>query len=322
MTMFSGIFNIDIGNMFSSINLLSTKFIVIYVFLICTLITHFRGKKRLTMYRQLIDHSAIMSPINCLMYLFSAVPTTPYLNVESIPELSVLRNNWQVIKDEGIKLMENELIASSKNKDDAGFNSFFKRGWKRFYLKWYNTAHPSAIEACPITVNILKDIPNVKAAMFALLPPYSKLGLHRDPYAGSLRYHLGLATPNSDDCFISVDGKKYSWRDGEDILFDETYVHEAYNNTDQSRLILFCDVARPMHTRLGKLLNNFFNNTIMKATGSPNIAGDRTGFINKVYKYVHMMQQVGQDFKKKNRRAYYITKHTIYVLIILLIIFI
>jgi aspartyl/asparaginyl beta-hydroxylase (cupin superfamily) len=50
--------------------------------------------------------------------------------------------------------------------------------------------------------------------MFTELPSGSYLGKHRDPYAGSVRYHLGLVTPNSDDCFIEVDQERYSWRDG------------------------------------------------------------------------------------------------------------
>nr|BFE90647.1 hypothetical protein GCM10020185_11830 [Pseudomonas brassicacearum subsp. brassicacearum] len=82
--------------------------------------------------------------------------------------------------------------------------------------------------------------------MFALLPGDSHLNPHRDPFAGSLRYHLGLSTPNSDDCRIFVDGQIYAWRDGEDVMFDETYVHWVKNETPQTRVILFCDVERPL----------------------------------------------------------------------------
>ncbi|MDI5754591.1 Tar ligand binding domain-containing protein, partial [Salmonella enterica subsp. enterica serovar Montevideo] len=39
--------------------------------------------------------------------------------------------------------------------NDAGFNTFFKRGWKRFYLKWYSDAHPSAETLCPITTKLV-----------------------------------------------------------------------------------------------------------------------------------------------------------------------
>lgn len=110
----------------------------------------------------------------------------------------------------------------------------------------YDNPHPSAATLCPDTLAILEEIPTVKAAMFTMLPPGGTLGLHRDPYAGSLRYHLGLVTPNHDDCAIIVDGERYSWRDGEEVIFDETYLHWAANKTDQDRIILFCDTERPM----------------------------------------------------------------------------
>lgn len=82
--------------------------------------------------------------------------------------------------------------------------------------------------------------------MFTELAPDSRLVRHRDPYAGSLRYHLGLMTPNDDRCFIDVDGQRYSWRDGESVVFDETYIHYAENKTDQNRIIFFADVERPL----------------------------------------------------------------------------
>ena len=101
----------------------------------------------------------------------------------------------------------------------------------------------------------MNAIPNVHGAMFAMLPPGAKLGAHRDPFAGSLRYHLGLVTPNSDDCFIIVDGEKCVWRDGEAIMFDETFIHTAENRTDQNRIILFCDVERPMRFGFMRAMN-------------------------------------------------------------------
>ncbi len=64
------------------------------------------------------------------------------------------------------------------------------------------------------TTKLVNSIPSTKLAMFAELPPGAYLGKHRDPYAGSVRYHLGLSTPNDDRCFIEVDRQRHSWRDG------------------------------------------------------------------------------------------------------------
>ena len=63
----------------------------------------------------------------------------------------------------------------------------------------------------------------------------AKLGTHRDPFAGSLRYHLGLVTPNADSCRIFVDGEPYYWRDGEAVMFDETFIHWAENKSRRRR---------------------------------------------------------------------------------------
>ena len=190
-----------------------------------------------------------MAPYNALMYLFSAVPNRPFVDVSRFPELSPLRDNWQTIREEAVKLFGEGHIRAAAKYNDLGFNSFFRTGWKRFYVKWYDEPLPSARALCPRTVEFVQSIPSVNAAMFALLPPGGKLGAHRDPFAGSLRYHLGLITPNSEACRIFVDGEPYFWRDGEAVMFDETFIHRAENKTDVTRVILFCDIERPLSSR-------------------------------------------------------------------------
>jgi len=105
---------------------------------------------------------------------------------------------------------------------------------------------------------------------------------HRDPVAGSLRYHLGLVTPtHPGGCRIVVDSIPYSWRDGEDSLFDETYIHYAENTTDQTR-ILFCDVERPLRTRATQAANRWVSRHIIKESATENEAGERVGVFNKI----------------------------------------
>ena len=197
----------------------------------------------------------------------------------------------------------------------AGFNTFFKRGWKRFYLKWYGDAHPSAERLCPVTTQLVSSIPCIKAAMFAELPSGSHLGKHRDPYAGSVRYHLGLSTPNDERCFIEVDGVRRSWHDGEVIIFDETFVHWAQNDTEQTRIILFCDIERPMKWRWSQKINRWIGGVLMSAAASPNDNNDRTGAINHLFKYVNAIRDAGQKLKKRNRKLYYLIKNGVISLI-------
>jgi beta-hydroxylase len=268
---------------------------------------HFRGRVRHRLGKQVFDHSAFVAPLNVLMYAFSRVPAKPYLPVQEWPELIELQKHWHVIRDEGEELARLRAVKAADN-NDAGFNSFFKEGWKRFYLKWYEVRPESAERLCPRTVELLRNTPCIKAALFAELPPNAKLNAHRDPYAGSLRYHLGLRTPNDDGCRIYVDGEPYSWRDGEGVIFDETYIHWVRNDTDQSRMILLCDIERPMKYRWAQAAQGWVSRNLMSAAASPNDANDRTGLINKLFLVSFHAGRMRRRFKQWNRTAYRATK--------------
>jgi beta-hydroxylase len=257
------------------------------------------------------------------MYVFSRVPTNQaYLPLSDFKGLQLIQDNWQMIRDEALSLENLDKIKAAEKNDDAGFNSFFKKGWKRFYLKWYDANHPSAAKFCPKTVALLKQVPEVKAAMFTELPPGATLNPHRDPYAGSLRYHLGLITPNDDRCFINVNNQPYSWRDGQGVMFDETYIHWAQNASDSTRIILLCDIERPMKYRWAQAINRWFSHVIMTAASSPNETGDQTGGINKIFRFFWLVGKYRRKLKKFSKPLYYATKFGLIIGVIALIYFI
>ena len=286
------------------------KYILLALFLASIAYIHLRGRVRYGFSRQLTDHSTFLAPFNALIYLFSRVPSKPYLEPRDFPDLTPLTSNWQIIREEGLKLLEGGLVRGSTGHNDLGFHSFFRNGWKRFYLKWYEEPLPSARELCPRTVELLRQTPSVHGAMFALLPPGGVLGRHRDPWGGSLRYHLGLRTSNDERCWIEVDGIRRSWYDGEVMMFDETYVHEARNDSDVNRLILFCDVERPLHGTIATWLNRFVIHHILKATATQNVEGERIGIANRIFAPVYQVRIVFKRMKKWNRKVYYAVKYT------------
>jgi beta-hydroxylase len=288
------------------------RWIVLSWFAVSAAYVFRRGKVRFPFWRQLSDHSTFMAPINLWCYLFSPLKATPYLDPKQFPELETLTANWKTIRDEALRVGAAEKIAAGANFNDIGFNSFFRTGWKRFYLKWYGEPHPSAQALCPFTTKLLQSIPSVKAAMFAQLPPGANLVRHRDPYAGSVRYHLGLVTPGDPACFIEVDGERYYWRDGEAVLFDETFIHHAKNETQSDRIILFCDIERPMRFRWAAHVNRFIAVTLMRAATSPNEVGDHTGALNRVFKYLYSIRLVGKRLKAWHRPTYYVVKWAVF----------
>jgi len=289
--------------------ILTPRLIILLLLLLfagCVLLVHLRGRARLRFDRQLVDHSAIFAPYNLLMYAFSAVPARPILDRRGFPQLDLLQANWQTIRTEAMHLFDEGYIRAAEKHNDASFNSFFKQGWKRFYLKWYGEPLASAEALCPNTVALLKSIPSIKAAMFATLAPHSKLNPHRDPFAGSLRYHLGLITPNSRDCRIFVDGEEHAWGDGKDVVFDETYVHWVENNTDQTRVILFADVERPLRSRWMGALNQRVGAFMGKITASPNSDADseKVGFVNRMFALNQRSRERNRAFKRRHPKLF------------------
>ena len=289
------------------------RYWVLAIFVASALYAHFRGKVRFGLVRALTDFTVLLAPVNALLYLGSKVPAKAWLNEKDFPDLKPLQEHWQEIREEALRLNDEGFIKAAEGYTDIGFNSFFRTGWKRFYLKWYGEDLASAKALCPKTVELLRQIPTVKAAMFASLPPGSRLVRHRDPYAGSVRYHLGLATPNSPGCFIEVDGQRYHWKDGEAVMFDETFIHYAENTTDQQRVILFCDVERPLYFAPVRWFNRLFARIVMTASATQNVEGEPVGALNKFFFYAYKVRLWGKALKARSRPTYYIGKWAIIV---------
>ncbi|HUD26510.1 MAG TPA: aspartyl/asparaginyl beta-hydroxylase domain-containing protein [Burkholderiaceae bacterium] len=287
------------------------RHVVLAVFLLSALYVHLRGRVRFGLLRALTDFTVLLAPYNALMYAFSKVRSSGFIDPKQFPELEPLMSHWRQIREEAVRLNDEGFIRAAAGYTDMGFNSFFRTGWKRFYLKWYGEDLPSAQRMCPRTFELLSAIPSVKGAMFASLPPGARLVRHRDPYAGSLRFHLGLITPNSDQCYIVVDGQRYFWRDGEAMMFDETFIHYAENTTQLQRVILFCDVERPLKSRMMTAINRWFARNVMKASATQNVEGEKIGVLNRMFGGFYQLRLRAKALKARSRTSYYVLKWTV-----------
>ncbi|MBV8594413.1 MAG: aspartyl/asparaginyl beta-hydroxylase domain-containing protein [Caulobacteraceae bacterium] len=118
--------------------------------------------------------------------------------------------------------------------------------WKTFFFYGWGLKVAGNCERCPRTAELLQSIPGMKSAFFSILMPRKHIPAHRGPYTGVLRYHLGLRVPDPASCRIRVGADICHWREGESLIFDDTYEHEVWNDSDEIRVVLFVDVARPL----------------------------------------------------------------------------
>jgi ornithine lipid ester-linked acyl 2-hydroxylase len=119
--------------------------------------------------------------------------------------------------------------------------------WKTFFFYGYGFKAGKNVDRCPDTDRLLGEIPGMTTAMFSILSPHKKIPPHGGPYKGVLRFHLGLLVPEPvDACGIRVGQDIRHWREGQSLVFDDTHEHEAWNDTDGVRVVLFVDFKRPL----------------------------------------------------------------------------
>jgi ornithine lipid ester-linked acyl 2-hydroxylase len=127
-------------------------------------------------------------------------------------------------------------------------------GWKTFFLYGFGKRSAANCARCPVTAATLAWIPGITTAFFSILAPGKHVPRHRGIYKGLLRAHLGVKVPKPDRCRMEIDGNTVRWREGEAIVFDDTFQHEVWNDSDEDRVVLLVDVLRPLPTSI-HLLN-------------------------------------------------------------------
>ena len=130
--------------------ILAPKFLVLYALVLSALYIHMRGRERFRFTRQLFNHSTLLAPYNALVFLFSAVPAKAFQEVGRFPDLAPLAEQWTMLREEAQSLFDEGHIRGALANNDVGFHSFFKRGWKRFYVKWYGDPLASAQTLCRV----------------------------------------------------------------------------------------------------------------------------------------------------------------------------
>lgn len=122
--------------------------------------------------------------------------------------------------------------------------------WASFHLYRYGERVEENCARCPITSGVLEslDLHRVPGytpeVMFSVLRPHSRIPAHTGTINGRLVVHLPLIVP--ENCGgLRVADEQRGWREGECMIFDDAYVHEAWNNSDDTRVVLILDTWNP-----------------------------------------------------------------------------
>jgi aspartyl/asparaginyl beta-hydroxylase (cupin superfamily) len=168
---------------------------------------------------------------------------------QTFPTLNEITNHFEVIKQEFANVLAHSPRLPRYHDIDPGeadISDTTEKNWNVFMLYLLGYKLEKAQKLCPTICNLVKKIPFLIQAFFSILDPGKSIPLHKGPYLGYLRYHLGIHIPQGNPPQIIVNNNPYTWREGEAVLFDDSWPHEVRNESDDYRAVLIIDVLRPM----------------------------------------------------------------------------
>ncbi len=163
-----------------------------------------------------------------------------------------LRDNWAVIREEldqlvaaGVELPETEEL--------VGYDQGADGRWTTYVMSWYGDWLEATCRRCPRTAQLLRSIPDVQVAGFTVLGPRTRIPRHQGP-AKSYRWQLGVRIPGPPGaCGLKIGDEVVPWADGVTLAFDDRTPHEAWNDSDEVRYVLFVQVPWPLGGWPGRL---------------------------------------------------------------------
>lgn len=172
----------------------------------------------------------------------------PVYDPKQFPWVAELDKEWKTIRKElDVVLQRREELPNFQDISTDVKTIQRDNQWKTFMFMGYGRTSEENLRRCPATAAIIHKIPGLKTAFFSILSPRKHIPAHRGPYNGVLRLHLGLLVPEPrQQCKIRVDQQYLVWEEGKSVVFDDSFNHEVWNDTDGVRVVLFIDFERPI----------------------------------------------------------------------------
>lgn len=204
---------------------------------------------------------AYQRPGFAYQYDLPTLPFYPRHTPDFPPWCHVLENHYHTIKNECMQLLSQKNcwypVGSSKHRPTGHHDdTIVSTGGEWQELVLFGAGIPPNASVAPLTKALLKkhapDAVSLSHAgggecLLSLLKPRTRLKPHCASTNVRLTCHLGLVVPSSSKkaCALRVKDTWKKWKEGECIVFDDSYEHEVVNDTDETRIVLLLRFWHP-----------------------------------------------------------------------------
>jgi aspartate beta-hydroxylase len=189
---------------------------------------------------------------------FPGLPARDFFPREEFPAFDIIESATRDIQAELTNVLS----------DSQGFQPFIQRpagqceenwralndspDWNAFFFYRGGVRYEDNCCRCPKTAAALDALELCRVpehgpeAFFSVLKPRTHIPLHTGMTNTRLTCHLPLVIPNH--CAIRIGGETHTWSEGQCVIFDDTFEHEAWNDSDRTRVVLIFDIWNPYLT--------------------------------------------------------------------------
>ncbi len=197
-------------------------------------------------------------------YFFPGLPQIQFYKRSAFPWLDAVEAAVDDIREELLQVMHVPdafapyVQAAPGRPRQQGNVMLDNPDWSAFYLWKEGSVVAENAARCPRTMAALAGVPlnqlpsRSPSVMFSLLRPHARIPPHNGLVNTRLICHLPLIVPPG--CGFRVGNENRSWQEGKAWVFDDSIEHEAWNHSDQTRVILLFEIWRPELTEQERLL--------------------------------------------------------------------
>jgi aspartyl/asparaginyl beta-hydroxylase (cupin superfamily) len=176
---------------------------------------------------------------------------SPLLPARLFPRITeTLQSNFDVIKSEFLSINSGQNRTSNDYEESNEHHKLHNGEWNwNSYIKKGKRSGEFALK-CPRTAEILESLPNLMTgtpfsyAFFSTLRKGATIDAHTGPCNLRIRCHFPLIVPTGD-VGMQIGLYDASWKVGEPLFFDDTYLHRVWNRADGDRVVLLFDIWHP-----------------------------------------------------------------------------
>jgi aspartate beta-hydroxylase len=186
-----------------------------------------------------------------------SLPPTTFFDPKLFPWYEALEAQAGAIRDEALaQLREASGLEPFLGDLDKAVEAEFlsgdeqSRAWDAFFFFRHGTRFDDHHAACPRTSAALDAVPitriraHAPEVLYSVLAPRSHITAHHGVTNTRVVTHLPLHIPDGD-CALVVGGDTHRWRQGRCITFDDSMLHEAWNRTGETRVVMILDTWNP-----------------------------------------------------------------------------